>query len=172
MVRLADTVELARSSASAGLGEEMPDDVVWSCDVEPPELTLESDQGQLMQVFVILLENAFLAVEETDVAEVRVEAKSGENSVFIAVEDSGSGVKDTVAERLFEPFVTTRKRQTDSHGTGLGLAIARNIVTRHGGTIDVGDAERGGARFEVRLPDEQQLLAAATAARDDDASTR
>ena len=49
--------------------------------------------------------------------------------------------------RVFEPFFTTRPR-----GTGLGLAIARQIVEAHGGHIEVGDADGGGARFSITLP--------------------
>ena len=52
-----------------------------------------------------------------------------------------------IRERIFEPFFTTRRR-----GTGLGLAVARQIVEAHGGRIEVGAADGGGARFTLTLP--------------------
>ena len=49
--------------------------------------------------------------------------------------------------QIFEPFFTTRQK-----GTGLGLALVKKTVTDHGGTIEVGSSELGGARFEIRVP--------------------
>ncbi len=165
MVRLADTIDLAISSATAGLEEEMPDDVQWKRDLESPELTLESDQRQLLQVFVILFENALLAVRDAECREIHIAARSDEDQLRISVEDSGPGIANAVGERLFEPFVTSRKREGKSQGTGLGLAIARSVIERHGGNISASSAELGGARFEIMLPRHQNVLAAATAAR-------
>lgn len=162
MVKISDTIELAMSSATAGLGEEAPDDVEWCCEVEPSELTIESDQGQLMQVFVILLENALLAVDQAEERKLRVEARGGDDNVVIVFEDSGPGIEKAVVDRLFEPFVTTRKREGRSHGTGLGLAIASGIIERHGGAISATESALGGARFEIELPRHQKVLAAAT----------
>ncbi|HEX6198974.1 MAG TPA: ATP-binding protein, partial [Thermoanaerobaculia bacterium] len=61
--------------------------------------------------------------------------------------DRGEGVPEGDRERIFEPFYTTRTR-----GTGLGLAVARRIVALHGGTLQVGDREGGGAEFRVGIP--------------------
>lgn len=68
-------------------------------------------------------------------------------SAVIAVRDHGPGIPEGQAERIFEPFVTTRTR-----GTGLGLSIARRIVERHGGTVTAANHSLGGAIFRVTLP--------------------
>lgn len=171
MVNLADTIDLAISSACDGLDEALPDNVQWQRDVDPAELTIESDQRQLLQVFVILVENALLALADSESPRIRITAELTGDTVTIAVEDSGAGIDDAVASRLFEPFVTSRKREKTSHGTGLGLAIARGVVERHGGTITATTSELGGARFEIELPRHQDVLAAATAARHSPAET-
>jgi two-component system sensor kinase FixL len=69
------------------------------------------------------------------------------------VSDTGPGVRDDVAERLFEPFVTSR-----SAGLGMGLAIVRGIVEAHGGRIWAERAADGGARFCFTLPTEEPVL--------------
>ena len=65
----------------------------------------------------------------------------------VIVEDNGPGVPVADRQRIFDPYVTNKEG-----GTGLGLAIVRKILLDHGGDIDVGAAEGGGARFHVRLP--------------------
>jgi signal transduction histidine kinase len=65
----------------------------------------------------------------------------------IIVRDNGKGIDPTVRDKLFSPFVTTKAR-----GTGLGLAIAHRLVSQHGGHITAGDAEGGGAVFQILLP--------------------
>ena len=63
------------------------------------------------------------------------------------MEDEGPGVSPGDAQRVFEPFFTTR-----TTGTGLGLAVVQRVVRAHGGTVSVGQRQGGGARFELRLP--------------------
>jgi signal transduction histidine kinase len=67
--------------------------------------------------------------------------------VEVSVRDRGPGLPDVSAERLFEPFFTTR-----DGGTGLGLHVSRRIVLSHRGRLEAENAEGGGARFRVVLP--------------------
>jgi signal transduction histidine kinase len=67
--------------------------------------------------------------------------------IVITVADSGPGIPDQLAERIFDPYVSTK----DS-GLGLGLANCRRIVQTHGGDVVAGNAPEGGAVFTVRLP--------------------
>lgn len=64
----------------------------------------------------------------------------------IAVDDDGPGVPLKRRPELFKPFATTKH-----DGTGLGLTISRKIVEAHGGTLEVGSSDRGGARFGIDL---------------------
>jgi two-component system sensor histidine kinase HydH len=112
-----------------------------------------ADPDLMSQVLLGLLANASEAVPVG--GEVTVQARAVGAAVEIDVADSGPGIPAELRERIFEPFFTTRTR-----GTGLGLAIARQIVTAHVGTIEVGERTGGGARFTVRLPAAQGVLAA------------
>jgi signal transduction histidine kinase len=67
--------------------------------------------------------------------------------VNITVADRGPGIPDSVQERLFQPFVTTRP-----DGSGLGLAIAHTIITAHEGTLMYAARPGGGSQFDIRLP--------------------
>ncbi len=69
------------------------------------------------------------------------------DTVLIEVEDDGLGIERTKAERIFEPFYTTKYR-----GTGLGLAIVRRLVEGHRGSVSVDLEAPKGTRFLVRLP--------------------
>jgi signal transduction histidine kinase len=73
--------------------------------------------------------------------------------VQIRVSDNGPGIDPSIADRLFDPFSTTK-----SSGTGLGLAISRTIVQSHGGTITTRVANPHGATFEVRLPATAEMV--------------
>ncbi|HVS23688.1 MAG TPA: ATP-binding protein, partial [Gammaproteobacteria bacterium] len=64
----------------------------------------------------------------------------------LQVRDTGRGIAPEIAARVFEPFVTTKRK-----GTGLGLAIVRAIVHAHGGEVFAGTSAEGGAAFRVVL---------------------
>ncbi|MFG2649357.1 ATP-binding protein [Streptomyces sp. NPDC048436] len=71
----------------------------------------------------------------------------------LEVSDDGAGVPESERERVFERFVRLDDaRARDDGGAGLGLAIARDVATRHGGTLTVREAPGGGALFELRIP--------------------
>ena len=112
----------------------------------PPVL---GDSGLLGQVVLNLLQNAIHAVVAAGRAGcVRVVVEPAGERVELRVEDDGPGIAADVEPRIFEPFFTTK---TQGQGTGLGLAVTREIVSRHGGTIDV-ETSRAGTRFRVKLP--------------------
>jgi two-component system sensor histidine kinase PilS (NtrC family) len=103
------------------------------------------DPDQMRQVVGNLLRNALEATTPGGVIEVSVEP-SGNGSAVI-VEDDGPGVPQEAAAHLFEPFFTTKEK-----GTGLGLALVARIAGSHGGTVDVENRAKNGARFVVWLP--------------------
>ena len=71
----------------------------------------------------------------------------GQAYVELSVEDNGKGIAPEVADKIFDPYVTTKVK-----GSGLGLAIVKKIVDEHGGAVWVENSAQGGARFIVRLP--------------------
>ena len=117
-------------------------------DVEVDEhATLNARAGDLNQVFLNLLDNA--AREVAHGGTLRVRGQVEDQAYVVRIADSGRGVPVEHAAQIFEPFWTSRPA---GQGTGLGLSVARQVVEQHGGSIQVGDSELGGAQFTVRLP--------------------
>ena len=80
-------------------------------------------------------------------------ARETDDGVELVVEDDGPGIPSNDRQRIFDRFVRLDEaRARDAGGSGLGLAIVEEIVTAHGGTIDVSRSVLGGARFVVSLP--------------------
>ena len=139
----ADTVRGARALA-AERGVRL--------DVDAPSPVMAvADHDRLVQVLLILVDNAIDHSPAGEAVTVRVRRAGGD--AVIDVDDRGPGITPAERERIFEPF--TRLSGTTRHGsggTGLGLAIARRIVDAHGGTIRADSPAGGGARFTVTLP--------------------
>lgn len=114
----------------------------------PPIL---GNRGRLSQVVTNLLVNAAQAVPERAPAEqvVALATRAEGDRVLLTVDDSGPGVPPALRDKIFEPFFTTKP---EGIGTGLGLSLVAEIVAAHGGTVDVSDGPRGGARFELSFP--------------------
>src|SRR5204863_2614607 len=113
---------------------------------------------QLMQVLIILLDNALLALADAPKKTLRVRSAADGDAVRLLIEDSGPGSAKEVEARLFQPSVTNRPREASRAGTGLGLAIAKSIVERHHGKITAGKSSLGGAELEVILPKVQPVV--------------
>ncbi|QQR90276.1 MAG: HAMP domain-containing protein [Myxococcales bacterium] len=110
---------------------------------------VKGDADELTQVLLNLLLNAADAIDGEGSIQIELSALPNRNMVLLAVTDSGPGIDPKIAEKLFDPFVTTKDV---GGGTGLGLAVCHNIVESLGGSISAGAAAHGGARFEMRLP--------------------
>ncbi|MEN6482090.1 MAG: ATP-binding protein, partial [Anaerolineaceae bacterium] len=110
------------------------------------------DPRSLENVFTNLISNELEAMTESGdtlaIKAGRVQEINGHPNVEVSVSDNGPGIPQDIKERIFEPFVTTRKL-----GTGLGLAITKQIVNAHKGSIRV-DSFPGGTVFTVQLPAE------------------
>jgi signal transduction histidine kinase len=66
---------------------------------------------------------------------------------MVEVRDQGSGLDPAVRDRLFEPYVSTKKR-----GSGLGLSLVRDVAVQHGGSVTLEEREGGGAVARLTLP--------------------
>jgi signal transduction histidine kinase len=106
---------------------------------------VQADRGQLVQVLTKLLTNAYQAMP--DGGSLGVGGTQSDGFVEITVEDSGVGIDPAVAERLLEPFFTTKPT-----GTGLGLAIVKRFAEGHNGTVSIEGGPTVGARVTIRLP--------------------
>lgn len=112
----------------------------------PPVLGRSSD---LQRVFINLILNAADAAHMTGM-QITLSAQLGaDGNVELRVSDDGPGIPDAIAERIFEPFFSTKQA---SDGTGLGLAISRSIAEAHGGTLRLEAKTTPGATFLLTLP--------------------
>lgn len=106
------------------------------------------DRIQIQQVVMNLVRNAIDAMTDHDRRELILQSRINETGLIeVSVIDSGPGVTEAVAKRLFTPFMTTKEG-----GTGLGLAICRTIVEAHGGKLWHEKSPLGGASFKFTLP--------------------
>ena len=82
-------------------------------------------------------------------AAIRLRIAAEDDAAVVEVEDSGPGIPETLRERVFEPFFTTR---SERGGTGLGLAITRDIIEQLGGEITLESGRGGGTRVRLTIP--------------------
>lgn len=108
---------------------------------------IPSDRGQLQQVFLNLLSNAFTAVE--DGGTITLSTRDCGDTLSVSVEDNGCGMSEETLRRFYEPFFSTKKK---GHGTGLGLFITYGIIKRLGGRIEAESSEGQGTTMTVYLP--------------------
>ncbi len=111
----------------------------------------EWDNDRLAQVLSNLVGNA-IQHGDTD-KPIHVDAKGEAKGIVVAVHNAGPPLPVSVLSDMFEPMVRHVEDPTKaSTGLGLGLYIAKEIVTAHGGTIDVSSTDAGGTTFTVHLP--------------------
>ena len=112
----------------------------------PPVLV---DHVQIQQVVLNLVRNAIEAMEQIERRELRIGTRAvpEQGTVEIIVADTGPGIAPELADRLFQPFVTTK-----ATGMGLGLSICREIVEAHHGRLTTAPGSSGGTVFRVTLP--------------------
>jgi signal transduction histidine kinase len=96
-------------------------------------------------IFINLILNSFDAMPGG--GSLCITARELENGVEFTFEDSGPGIPEDRRNNIFEPFFSTKEG-----GTGLGLTVSYNIVTAHGGTLDIVDGQDSGACFRLFLP--------------------
>lgn len=123
---------------------------IIECAIEP-SMVLDSFPGPLDQVLTNLIQNAQVhAFPDGRSGTLHIEARQSGDQVALVVRDDGVGMPADVAQRVFEPFFTTRLGQG---GSGLGLSIVRTLVTKKlGGTIQLTSAPGVGTCFTLYLP--------------------
>ena len=125
---------------------------------EPGLPEVEVHANQIKQVFVNIINNAAQAITSTrgkkgvGGGRIDIVTRCEPDGLSVNVSDNGPGIPQAVAQRVFEPFFSTK---SEGEGTGLGLSICLGIVKEHGGniTVDPGGPSTGrGATFAVELP--------------------
>ena len=101
--------------------------------------------SQIQQVLINLILNSFDAMPEG--GELQIRARAAKGGVEILLQDSGPGIPEDRRPHIFEPFFSTKEG-----GTGLGLTVSYNIITAHGGILELASTNGPGACFRVYLP--------------------
>jgi PAS domain S-box-containing protein len=154
---LADALSSAMSLAD---GKAQRGGIVVDVELPADLPPLGADQHQLTQVFCNLLINAYEALDGRGRIEIAArlahsaadgallpDGHQSVPTVIVDVTDDGPGMLPDIAEKIFNPFFTTK-----AQGSGLGLAIVRKIVDAHEGRIDMTTADGRGTKFRVTLP--------------------
>ena len=101
---------------------------------------------ELRGVFINIINNAMDAMP--DGGSLTFCTSSNENTIFISISDTGTGMSQEVKERVFDPFFTTRRLL----GIGLGMSVSYGVIKRHDGEIVLDSEEGKGTTFNLRIP--------------------
>lgn len=111
-------------------------------------ITILADDEFLRQVFLNIIINALQAMKEQKGGKLTIDVSvSGNSAVEISFSDTGVGISQSVVEKIFVPFFTTKAK-----GSGLGLSIVSNLMEAHGGAIEVDGNVGKGATIKLRFP--------------------
>lgn len=117
-------------------------------DFTPEAHMVVADRIQIQQVLINLMRNAMEAMRDSSTRELNIRtAATADKMVEVEISDTGPGISDEIASRLFQPFVTTK-----AGGMGIGLSISKRIIEAHGGEMSVRRNSSGGASFRFTLP--------------------
>ena len=147
IVELFDLVSRAQTVVFAGNRADQPNLILGE---SLRGIHVAADLDPLMQILVNLLQNAADAVRDESEPEIRIEAENQGDTILLGVQDNGPGLDPQVAERIFEPFATTKP---PGEGTGLGLYTSYMLAqSMQGDLLHVPMPNDRGARFQLALP--------------------
>ncbi len=151
-----ESIDLSAYLAELLDKQKVPENVSLRRALPEPGPLVEIDAGRFARAITNLLQNAYQAIQESDLMSGEVEVSVSENldQVFIAVEDSGGGMTDEVFNQIFEPLFTTR-----SFGAGMGLPTVLQLVEQHKGRIGVDSDFGTGTTVTLALPKPQATAA-------------
>jgi PAS domain S-box-containing protein len=145
-----DVNELVREVLMLAHGEIENRKIVIRTELEENLSQVLVDRIQLQQVVLNLVMNGIDAMSTLGDRARVLKLRSGQNGpsgVTLTVEDVGTGVDNSIADRIFEAFFTTK-----AHGIGMGLSICRSIAVAHGGQLSVSPGHPYGSVFQLDLP--------------------
>ena len=137
---LNQTIELLQNHAQTN-------NIKINKELQPDLPIIASDQSQLQQVFLNLINNAIDAIEKD--GWINVKTRKDDSRIVISIKDNGPGISRENLQKVFDPFFTTKEA---GKGTGLGLSASYNIIEKLGGTITAESKLSEGTVFNVMLP--------------------
>jgi two-component system, LuxR family, sensor kinase FixL len=141
---LASLIEEAGSLVLSGA----PQEVHLGLELDDGARTVLVNRVQIHQVIINLIRNAFEAMADQEMRQVTLSTRAlDDDMIEIAIADIGPGIPANIADRLFEPFVSSKH-----DGTGLGLSISRSIIEAHDGQLTAEPNPGGGTIFRFTLP--------------------
>lgn len=138
---MTDTLEIVAARLKSA-------DATLLIDLGKEPAVVHAGSVRLQQVLVNIIANAADAVEGLPDRRIHIDAEREDGRVVIKVRDHGPGVPAAIAERIFDPFFSTKGV---GRGLGLGLSISYNIVKDFGGSLSVSNPGDGGAEFRIEL---------------------
>ena len=145
-----DISEIALKAAASFKLTAANQHIAIKTEIEP-SLFIEGDREILMQLLVILLDNALRHTPGS--GQITIGAASKPGKIELWVSDTGDGIPKEAMEKIFERFYRIdNARSSETGGTGLGLAIAKAITESHNGQITVESTPEKGSKFIITLP--------------------
>ena len=108
---------------------------------------LKIDENKFRQVLINIFDNSKAATENTKHPKIVITVKCNKNFIMLKFEDNGIGIPKEIMEKIYEPYVTSKKT-----GTGLGLAIVHKIIEEHSGSIEINNIKPNGVSILITLP--------------------
>lgn len=122
--------------------------IAFTLQTDDPTVTACIDSHLIEQVIINFVTNAIYAIREKEHPEIHLfSGQDLEGHPYLTVADNGCGIPDTVREKIFIPFFSTKK-----NGNGIGLSLSREIVKLHSGKLKVQSEEEKGSAFTVLFP--------------------
>jgi two-component system sensor histidine kinase HydH len=140
-----DLASLTQQTLALVEGRARRQKVALRFEPSPGPFRVEADGGQIHQLLLNLALNALDVMPQGGTLEIVL--RKCDDSVELAVVDTGPGITPLMRGRLFQPFATSKET-----GVGLGLVISRRIAEDHGGSLTEQGPAEGGACFVLRLP--------------------
>jgi two-component system sensor kinase FixL len=145
--RVEDLPALINEAAGLALVGAREKAIVAHIELDPAASPVLVDRVQIQQVLINLIRNAIEAMAENGGGEITIRSVPRDGNAVVSVRDTGPGIDQSVADQLFQAFVSTK-----GSGMGLGLSICRTIIEAHGGRISANKAPGGGTEFQFTLP--------------------
>jgi signal transduction histidine kinase len=141
-----DFYEYLQTSAESMQGRAEKNNIQLKFEPVKEKIFLFIDKQKMQRVFSNLVNNAIEAIGENGLINITLENKD-DGFVLWKIKDSGCGIPQKIASRIFEPFVSGK-----SNGTGLGMSIVKSFVEKHGGSISVESNVGEGTEMIISLP--------------------